>query len=238
MTVTANFAIDTFTINVYGSTGGSASGSGTYPFGANITLQATANPGYRFIGWSDGALDNPRGYTVTTNATITATFALDYDVTAWFDLCGASRNTLLGEDGSCYISVFNHEDDRDLCETDVYFKFDSPVTWNKGDVIYNTTNMIEDITPFTHGRDIDVYALINGSYTFIGWQHYQSGGKYPSLFSTIPAYASGSASQFLIKYWANLYASRSEDGWWTLSWGSGDLSLFGRKINRINVINN
>lgn len=74
VTVTANFAIDTFTINVYGSTGGWASGSGTYPYGSVITLSATPYDGYNFIGWSDGALDNPRSYTVTQDASLTAVF--------------------------------------------------------------------------------------------------------------------------------------------------------------------
>lgn len=74
-TVTANFAIDTFTINVYGSTGGSAYGSGTYPYGATIQLRADASPGYHFLNWSDGNVANPRYYIVYGNANLTAIFA-------------------------------------------------------------------------------------------------------------------------------------------------------------------
>ncbi|MVB10440.1 hypothetical protein CAFE_11290 [Caprobacter fermentans] len=73
-TVYAHFAIDTFTVTVNFGTGGTATGGGTYPYGTVITLTAAPNTGYQFSNWSDGALENPRSYTVTQNATLMAEF--------------------------------------------------------------------------------------------------------------------------------------------------------------------
>jgi uncharacterized protein YjdB len=79
VTIQANFAIDTFTVTITAGTGGSVSGAvtGTYNYGTAFTLTANPISEYHFIGWSDGVLDNPRSYTVTRNATITAKFKLN-----------------------------------------------------------------------------------------------------------------------------------------------------------------
>jgi hypothetical protein len=54
---------------------GTVSGGGTYTEGAVVSINATANAGYRFVRWSDGNTDNPRMVTVTQNITCTAEFA-------------------------------------------------------------------------------------------------------------------------------------------------------------------
>ena len=53
---------------------GSASGGGVYHQGDEVTILATANPGYRFWQWNDGNSENPRTVTVEGNATYTASF--------------------------------------------------------------------------------------------------------------------------------------------------------------------
>lgn len=73
-TVHAIFAIDTFTVTVTAGTGGTATGGGTYPYGKVITLTATPDVGYKFLGWSDGDLTNPRNYTVNKDVMLTAKF--------------------------------------------------------------------------------------------------------------------------------------------------------------------
>ena len=54
---------------------GTVSGGGTYSSGTEVTLEAVANPGYRFTGWNDGITDNPRSFTAMANASYTAYFA-------------------------------------------------------------------------------------------------------------------------------------------------------------------
>ena len=54
---------------------GSVTGGGSYSSGAEVTLEAMANPGYRFTAWNDNVTDNPRTFTAMANATYTAYFA-------------------------------------------------------------------------------------------------------------------------------------------------------------------
>ena len=77
----------TSTINRYAvtlSTSGNGSGTvsispsgGTYDYGTQITISATANEHSHFNQWSDGVTDNPRTLTVTGPVTLSAEIALD-----------------------------------------------------------------------------------------------------------------------------------------------------------------
>lgn len=70
-----------FTISVSGENG-TVSGGGTYAFGTTLKIQATPNPCYRFIQWSDGNTDNPRTIVVNEDATYTAEFMpIPYTIT-------------------------------------------------------------------------------------------------------------------------------------------------------------
>jgi len=78
ITVTANFAINTYSLNYYAGGGGSLSGSTsqTVNYGASGSA-VTANPstGYHFVNWSDGSTANPRtDSSVTANISVTANF--------------------------------------------------------------------------------------------------------------------------------------------------------------------
>ena len=65
----------TITVEVANGTGGSVTGSGTYPSGSTIVITATADDGYRFVGWSDGNTDSVRNIVVSnTDQTYTAIF--------------------------------------------------------------------------------------------------------------------------------------------------------------------
>jgi hypothetical protein len=76
LSLTAIFTVNDYTVSVVSSNTamGSVSGGGTYPYGTNITLTATANSGYQFNNWNDGNTDNPRTLTVTEDAVYTANF--------------------------------------------------------------------------------------------------------------------------------------------------------------------
>ena len=54
--------------------GGSIEGARQYAEGTTATLTATANPGYEFIGWSNGETANPYTFTVTEDVDLVANF--------------------------------------------------------------------------------------------------------------------------------------------------------------------
>ena len=56
---------------------GSASGSGDYRYGEEVTLVATPNYGYKFVQWSDGVTTPTRTITVKHGGTYTAIFEID-----------------------------------------------------------------------------------------------------------------------------------------------------------------
>lgn len=74
-TFTAEFAPDQHTITVTcDPQQGVVTGAGTYDYGTQVTLTATANAGYRFEQWSNGVKDNPYLLTATEDITIEAQF--------------------------------------------------------------------------------------------------------------------------------------------------------------------
>ena len=79
--VTANFAIDTFTLTYTAGTGGTISGltPQTVNYGDDGTLvTAVPNTGWRFVDWSDGVLTASRtDLDVSANIAVTANFAID-----------------------------------------------------------------------------------------------------------------------------------------------------------------
>ena len=81
LSVTANFALNTFTLTYTAGAGGSLTGDSpqTVSYGGSGT-EVTAVPalGYHFVNWSDTSTANPRTDTnVTANLSVTANFALD-----------------------------------------------------------------------------------------------------------------------------------------------------------------
>lgn len=77
VTYYAVWQINSYTLTVTAGAGGTVSGSGTYNYGATVTLKATPSAGYYFVKWSDGNTNASRTVTVTGNATYTATFEQD-----------------------------------------------------------------------------------------------------------------------------------------------------------------
>ena len=80
-TITANFAIDTFTLTYAAGANGTISGSSPQTVnynGSGSPVTAKPNTGYSFVNWSDGKTANPRTDTgVTANVSVTANFAID-----------------------------------------------------------------------------------------------------------------------------------------------------------------
>lgn len=74
----------TITVSANNPNYGTVSGGGVYDSAATATLTATANEGYRFVGWADGNNNNPRIVTVTADASFTANFEENAGVNVTF----------------------------------------------------------------------------------------------------------------------------------------------------------
>jgi hypothetical protein len=77
VSLTAYFAINTYTVSVLPGGNGTVSGGGTYNYGASCTITATPYTGYHFTNWSDGNTSASRTFTVTDNVSLTAYFAIN-----------------------------------------------------------------------------------------------------------------------------------------------------------------
>ena len=76
--LTANFAPNKYSINVScNAEQGSVTGSGSYNYLSNRTIEAIPNYGYHFKQWSDGNTDNPRTIELRQDTTLEAIFAVD-----------------------------------------------------------------------------------------------------------------------------------------------------------------
>src|SRR5439155_1391692 len=103
LSVTANFAIDTFTLTYTAGTHGSLTGSSpqTVDYGSNGTaVTAVPDLHYHFVNWSDSSTANPRTDTnVLANLSVTANFAIDtftltYTAGTHGSLTGSSPQTV------------------------------------------------------------------------------------------------------------------------------------------------
>ena len=79
----ANFAVNTYTVNVSANptAGGTANGGGTFEHGQSATVTADANEGYHFVNWTkDGAVIHllpDYSFTVTESVDLVANFAIN-----------------------------------------------------------------------------------------------------------------------------------------------------------------
>ncbi len=117
ISVTANFAINTYTLDYASGGNGSVTGntSQTVNYGGNGTpVTAVPNTGYHFVNWSDASTDNPRtDMNVMANVNVTANFAintytLDYASGGNGSLTGNTSQTVnYGENGTPVTAVPN-----------------------------------------------------------------------------------------------------------------------------------
>ena len=115
--MTANFAINTYTLTYTAGANGTITGTSpqTVNHGANGTpVTAVPNTGYHFVDWSDGVLTAARTDTnVTANVSVTANFAINtytltYTAGANGSITGTSPQTVNhGADGTPVTAVPN-----------------------------------------------------------------------------------------------------------------------------------
>ena len=117
VSVTANFAINTYTLTYTAGANGTITGTSpqTVNHGADGTpVTAVPNTGYHFVDWSDGVLTAARTDTnVTANVSVTANFAINtytltYTAGANGSITGTSPQTVNhGADGTAVTAVPN-----------------------------------------------------------------------------------------------------------------------------------
>ena len=78
--LTANFAINSYTLALNASAGGAVNGSGLFDYGSNSPIHASPSTGYSFNGWSGEGVANP------FSASTTALMSEDRNLTANFVL--------------------------------------------------------------------------------------------------------------------------------------------------------
>lgn len=66
--------IDEYTVTIIINGNGEVSGGGTYEDGDSVTLEATPDTGWQFLGWSNDVTDNPYSFNITENVNLTAIF--------------------------------------------------------------------------------------------------------------------------------------------------------------------
>ena len=78
----AHFELQSFTVSVSANptNGGTVTGGGTFNYGQNCTVTASANQGYNFVNWTEGgnvvSTNANYSFTVTANRTLVANFTL------------------------------------------------------------------------------------------------------------------------------------------------------------------
>ncbi|MBR5725408.1 MAG: leucine-rich repeat protein, partial [Muribaculaceae bacterium] len=198
-TYVANFGQNTYTISASAnpSNGGTVNGGGTYNYGDNCTLTATANTGYNFMNWTqDGTVvssEQTYSFTVTEDASYVANFELNsYTITATANpveggiVTGAGTYnhgatcilTATANTGYAFINWTNHGI---VVSTNPTYSF--TVNRNASHVanfvlnsytIAATANPTEGGTvsgagTYNHGTTCTLTATANEDYTFVNW---------------------------------------------------------------------
>ncbi len=133
VSVTANFAINTYTLSYAASAGGSLTGF-TFQtvnyLGSGTAVTAVANSGYHFVNWSDASVANPRTDTsVTGNISVTANFAANAPVTYTLTYTAGANGTITGTSPQTVNSGANGSAVTAVPNTGYHF-----VNWSDGSV--------------------------------------------------------------------------------------------------------
>ena len=83
--ITANFQLNSYTLNLFAGNGGTVSAGGSFDHGTNATISATPNTGYSFHQWTgSGVVDSSDANStvqMTENRSVSATFQINsYDL--------------------------------------------------------------------------------------------------------------------------------------------------------------
>ena len=152
VTYTASFAIGQITVTATSAdeTMGTVYGGGSYGYGAEIQITATATEHYHFVQWSDGSTENPRMVIVTEDATYIATFAID-----WYTINVLANNSLMGTVTGSGTYEYNTEIQISASAIE-HHHF---VQWNDGNTDNPRTISVTDDATYTAEFAIDQFVV-------------------------------------------------------------------------------
>ena len=120
-TYIAHFSINSYTISVIAEPeeGGTVTGVGEYVYGTSCTLEAIANVGFDFIGWSkdDEMVSNETNitFTVTASATYVAVFGFNDNVEE-----NTANSQIFPHPFISKVSIMAEKDIKSICIYDLY----------------------------------------------------------------------------------------------------------------------
>ena len=203
--VTANFAVDTYTLDITATNGSvtKTPDQASYGNGTTVTLQATANTGYSFASWSGDAsgTSNPTTVVMDGNKSVTANFTIN---TYTLGITATNGSVAKTPDQASY----NHGTTVTLQATantgysfaswsgdasgssnpaTIVMDGDKSVTANFAINTYtlNITALngsvakTPDQSSYDHGTTVTLQATANASYTFANWSGDASGTSNP-----------------------------------------------------------
>lgn len=161
---------------------GSATGTGEYEFGTEVTLTAVPAEGYEFVQWSDGSTENPYTFTATENKTLSATFQEivvedpSDDVLPSTDISDLANVLYFNDevhragDFDLALNMKNAEENITAFQCDVYLP--EGVSWKsttdkRGKVIYDLPAFNEDRTDTDYHTITPIARKSDGSYNII-----------------------------------------------------------------------
>jgi hypothetical protein len=236
-TVTANFAIDMFTVTINAGKGGTVTGgtSGIYAYRTEFNLIATPNVGYKFVQWSDGYTSASRSFTVTDNASFSAVFkasctahiSIDFDD---FDIKNSAPNTAtISADGSVNVNLL----DRSITDGK-YAKVTLTLT-------FDNVKPIAASGPFSSiyfSENTEHFVEVETSCSFDGGDTDENKDLWQKTMVnyTKAWWSSSSSSTFKYVFGVHSKATNLEDGHWIMTIPSGVIVVAGQPITAVEVI--
>ena len=161
-----NYKGKTVTAKAKDAERGEVTGGGTYAYGAEVTIAATAGSEYKFVGWSDGNHDNPRTIVVKDNeaegnSTINTYIAEFYPKSAQtYDIVTKVKGKGSVTGGGIYLKDANVTLTATPSNTDIYHF----VGWSNGSEIVSS----DASYTFSATKDLNLTAIFEGTEVTIG----------------------------------------------------------------------
>ena len=241
--LTANFAIQSHSLTLNASTGGSANGSGQFDYGSSPTISATPSTGYSFGGWSGEGTSDPSASSTTVlmnqDRMLTALFALNLHTLAINQQTGGS---ITASDGTyeygTQVNIFA-----------IPHQGYSFVRWT-GEGVHNpttlstTVDMTEDRNvsalfeinthtlnlhateggsvigsgQFDYGSNPSISAIPNSGYSFLGWDGEGASDASSASTTALMSEDRNLTATFVLKRLSSMDETEDLGGGWFGAW--------------------